>query len=361
MQDPAIARLEKARDLFESGLEAVKGNRQSSEQSEQDRPQYSINNGLPLSEKHYAQFMEMLHYNLWERYESTNIPNGKMIDMGDALVYTDTAGNIKYAVEILDDVNEFASLIIEYIKDEMFEGADFDETRQIIEDHFGERSALFFSQRSYQTDKGQITRRTTKNQGRKGERSGNSFSVSTGEENGEVEYSLPVSSETDANYMAAVETGDMDAAQRMVDEAAESVMKDSKIRDEDGKLMTVYHGTEESFTVFDPAKGRANMGIQGMFFSPWVEEAAGYGGKVGSYYLDIKNPAPESVGYAALRKYQGQNGAGAKAREYLFSQGYDGVNNEDQEYIAFYPEQIKSVDPVTYDDAGNIIPPERAL
>lgn len=40
----------------------------------------------------------------------------------------------------------------------------------------------------------------------------------------------------DADYLYAVEHGDMETAQRMVDEAAELAFADSKIRDEDGKL-----------------------------------------------------------------------------------------------------------------------------
>ena len=42
------------------------------------------------------------------------------------------------------------------------------------------------------------------------------------------------------------------------------------------------------------------------------------------------------------------------------NEGYDGVINEEDgviwEYIAFSPNQIKSADPVTYDDNGNVIP-----
>ena len=119
---------------------------------------------------------------------------------------------------------------------------------------------------------------------------------------------------------------------------------DSKIRDEDGNLLVVYHGTDADFTVFDRTKSRANMDIQGSFFSPWDIDAGGYGGNVKAYYLNIKNPAPESVGYKALNMFKGQNNAGVKAREYLESLGYDGVNNGGEEYIAFNPEQIKLVD-----------------
>lgn len=120
--------------------------------------------------------------------------------------------------------------------------------------------------------------------------------------------------------------------------------KESKIRDDDGNLLVVYHETSENFTVFDRTKSRANMDIQGSFFSPWDIDAGGYGGNVGAYYLNIKNPASESMGYKALNKFQGQNNAGVKAREYLESLGYDGVNNGGEEYIAFRSEQIKRID-----------------
>ena len=116
----------------------------------------------------------------------------------------------------------------------------------------------------------------------------------------------------------------------------------SKIVDENGEPMVVYHGSEEDFNVFDKTKGRANMDIQGMFFSPWDDDARGYGSNVRAFYLNIRKPANESTGYKALKKFQGQNGACIKAREYLVSVGYDGVNNEDQEFVAFEANQIKS-------------------
>ena len=128
----------------------------------------------------------------------------------------------------------------------------------------------------------------------------------------------------------------------------------SKIVDENGEPLVVYHGSEEDFTVFDKTRGRANMDVQGMFFSPWDDDARGYGSNVRAFYLNIKNPANENKGYKALKMFQGQNGAGVKAREYLVSQGYDGLNNEDQEYVAFEPTQIKSAtDNVGTFDAEN--------
>ena len=125
-------------------------------------------------------------------------------------------------------------------------------------------------------------------------------------------------------------------------EAFKKWFGNSKIVNDDGTPKIVYHGTNEDFEAFDRTKGRSGMDIQGMFFSPWEIDAAGYGSNVGAYYLNIRNPAPEGIAYKALNMFKGQNYAGIKAREYLERLGYDGVNNSDEEYIAFYPEQIKS-------------------
>ena len=122
----------------------------------------------------------------------------------------------------------------------------------------------------------------------------------------------------------------------------ENWFKGSKIVDENNEPLVVYHGTSEKFTIFEMDKTRSPMDIKGAFFSPWEIDAAGYGENVGAFYLSIKNPAPESVAYKALNMFKGQKNAGEKARDYLIKKGYDGVNNSDEEYIAFYPEQIKS-------------------
>ena len=140
---------------------------------------------------------------------------------------------------------------------------------------------------------------------------------------------------------------DIDSDGNKLTQQQAEYFKNSKVRDENGNLLKVYHGTTENFTVFDKTKGRANMDIQGMFFSPWEIDAKGYGGNVNAYYINITNPASERMGYMALRKFQGQNNAGVKAREYLENLGYDGVNNSDEEYITFNSNQIKLADNLT--------------
>ena len=160
-------------------------------------------------------------------------------------------------------------------------------------------------------------------------------------------YSMQNSAEDASGKHSLMDIPAMDSTGRELSAEQREYFKDSKVRDEDGNLLVVYHGTDADFTVFDASKGRANMDIQGMFFSPWELDAQGYGSNVSAYYLDIKNPASEAVGYKALNRFKGQNNAGVKAREYLQSLGYDGVNNGNEEYIAFEPSQIKRIDNLT--------------
>lgn len=157
-------------------------------------------------------------------------------------------------------------------------------------------------------------------------------------------YSMQNSAEDASGKYSLMDIPAMDSTGRELSAEQREYFKDSKVRDDDGNLLVVYHGTDADFTVFDASKGRANMDIQGMFFSPWELDAQGYGKNVSAYYLNITNPASEALGYKALNMFKGENNAGVKAREYLQSLGYDGVNNGDEEYIAFSPEQIKLVD-----------------
>ena len=202
----------------------------------------------------------------------------------------------------------------------------------------------------------------------------------------------------DSEYLEAVKNNDMETAQRLVDEAAERAFAESKIRDEDGKLLKVYHGTPKDFTVF------RNSG-SGMYFTADPDYARGYtqlNGKMLKTFLNIKKPFDilnDSIarkifidefikgGYAQgihpsstlteINKYI-QNGVdwveGDNLIEFLEENEYDYdglIINEGSDsvatatgnvqkwrgysYVTFNSEQIKSADPVTYDDNGNVI------
>jgi len=77
-------------------------------------------------------------------------------------------------------------------------------------------------------------------------------------------------------------------------------LKDTKVRNEKGQIIPVYHGTNSEFDVFDKTKrsnyssGAFDIGNYGYNFSSNIEVAksfqGGVKGQVKEVYLDIKNP-----------------------------------------------------------------------
>ena len=196
-----------------------------------------------------------------------------------------------------------------------------------------------------------------------------------------------VSQRLDADYIAAVKKGDMVTAQRMVDEAAR----------EAGYTYKGYHGTRNGgFTVFKNRLPGMIEGLKSIFLAK-DEGTAGqyaYGGnrKVYSLYAKMDNPLVVDCGHSEATSIFTGNKPEIRelARKYLRdvwetfsptdnlttdqigylalrSGKYDGVifKNVNDSYTnrrvtdvyeVFEPEQIKSADPITYDDNGNIIP-----
>lgn len=94
--------------------------------------------------------------------------------------------------------------------------------------------------------------------------------------------------------------------------------KDSKVRDENGNLLVVYHGTPERFNIFK--SGYGGLYGAGMYFTEDVKYAEGYsknltingksvGGRVISAYINLENPLTidnikdlDDVYYKASRK-----------------------------------------------------------
>ena len=167
-------------------------------------------------------------------------------------------------------------------------------------------------------------------------------------------YADTRTAELDSEYEQAVKSGDKKKQRALVFEAAERAMPNSVIRGGDGKLKPVYHYTNNNFTKFDRSRARTGNEMDGFFFAPDVESTREYGNKRISAFLNITNPAYDPY---LDRKH---NDSGTLLREKLAYEGYDGViRTEDgraYEYMAFDPEQIKSAELITYDDAGNVIP-----
>ena len=168
----------------------------------------------------------------------------------------------------------------------------------------------------------------------------------------------------DNEYLAAVEAGDTATMQRMVDEAAKAAGYDSP---------KVYHGTSSgSFNEFDikrQGRNRMDKTDSGFFFTSREDLAKLYTKRTGaiiSSRLSLKNPYRVSVPKdfiwmkdASTQQsqvfYDFNNVAIQKAAK---DGGHDGiiVEGSDTLYIVFSPNQIKSADPITYDEGGNVIP-----
>ena len=119
---------------------------------------------------------------------------------------------------------------------------------------------------------------------------------------------------------------------RTLSKEQQEFFKDSKVRDEEGKLIPVYHGTKADFNVFAQSEGGA-LG-KGIYFAESYDYAKGFGrnGKVVEAYVNIKNPYVVSW-------------PGNYNQEELKTKGYDGIYHTGNKFwVAFEPNQIKNID-----------------
>lgn len=206
----------------------------------------------------------------------------------------------------------------------------------------------------------------------------------------EAILSFRITPDQDAEYMSAVESGDMEAADRMVHDAAMAA----------GYNLEAYHGTDVDFNEFKRRRhANGNIWGSGFYFADSEDAAAGWGERAkianrsGDYkvlhtYLSVHNPF-ELYGdrlelglgeYAedviskldpeydadiieAIRTetpiddYRGE--ANDRIAEAIHELGFDAIQGyyyDEYHTMVFSPNQVKSADPVTYDDNGNIIP-----
>ena len=182
----------------------------------------------------------------------------------------------------------------------------------------------------------------------------------------DVRYAL-----SDEEYLAAVEAGDTDAAQAMVDQAAK----------EAGYTIKSYHGTlAKDFTEFKKSfiGSRFNYDDKGFFFIDRKSIAEDYAtsaydrnmkGRVLEVYLRVKKPLivdkafclreglgnpfrdDDAIGvWDAYLEFFKDEAAARKADGIILDDGMSKMT------VVFDGEQIKSADPITYDNAGNVIP-----
>jgi len=186
-----------------------------------------------------------------------------------------------------------------------------------------------------------------------------------------VEKGLPLFSrkEADAEYMAAAESGDTETAQRMVYEAAKAAGY---------TVGPVVHRTKDDFTVFDLSKASKSAvwgpAIYASLGDTWNPQHLRGGrdirGYVGGDVIDLTRPLnpgdltrlSEAVGrpvdtvpLLSLEKRYGSVAEGLKVAGYSAAL-HKGPGTSGTHIAVFDPNQIKSAEPITRDDAGNIIP-----
>lgn len=154
----------------------------------------------------------------------------------------------------------------------------------------------------------------------------------------------------------------------------ERYFEKSQARDDEGRLLVVYHATDADFTVFDKAKqGSANdPGVwgSGFYFDTDQSFAEEFGSKSKPYYLNITNPLrttydadchvvagifrragidipfkikPDTSLLQFIKKFGNR-----KFSDTLQALGYDGVIVSGEECVIFEPEQAKltnNIDP----------------
>lgn len=161
-----------------------------------------------------------------------------------------------------------------------------------------------------------------------------------------------ISPEEDAAYLEAVYKGDMEAAQQMIFEAAKKKYGDALVVDDDGKPVVFYHGTKKQITKFDPSKDKNGFGD--VYFTDDPEYAKRFGPEAMACILVAENPSihdfkKEGFSNALTSRYSGHDAA--------FVHGVmDFTGIEHGEVLMRNMKHIKSADPVTYNNEGNVIP-----
>jgi hypothetical protein len=182
---------------------------------------------------------------------------------------------------------------------------------------------------------------------------------------------------SDTDYLSAVQQGDTQAAQRMVDEAAKAAGY---------TVGPVYHGTRSQFTEFDTSEGSHFGTFEQAKNRLDQTRWRGGDGYIKPYYLsgnflrmkDVGDwEKPEKIVSQLVRIGLVDSSFGDKVRrmsrnnpndaqfavfDAIRSEGYDGVvysnrvEGKGDSYMMLDPQQAKIADPITRDDAGNVIP-----
>lgn len=146
---------------------------------------------------------------------------------------------------------------------------------------------------------------------------------------------------------------------RQLTKKQQEYFKDSKVRDENGSLLTVYHGTNSDFTVFDRGKigenywQSGNSAYGGFYFTDKKSSAESYAalstglngkGRVVESYLNITNPLIRETGRDAFEFFDDHSIELLQEADIAENDGIIIKGEKRNLYIAFNSEQIKNTD-----------------
>jgi hypothetical protein len=168
--------------------------------------------------------------------------------------------------------------------------------------------------------------------------------------------------ENDAAYLKAVESGDNETAQRMVDAAAKAAGY---------TIGPVYHGSSENAGEFNEFAPKNSKFLGANFFTPDYEIGVKFANRYGDsnreprkFYLKLENPLIDKI-----PSREGRDATGYDQASEAKQLGHDsfilspigeriagGKLKYSKQYGVFDSNNIKSADPITRDNAGNVIP-----
>jgi len=166
---------------------------------------------------------------------------------------------------------------------------------------------------------------------------------------------------------AAIARGDMVEAQRLRDLHFKVSAPNTKIVDENGNPLRLYHGTNNKFNSFDESLyGTTDGGMYGtgVYTTPYKEYAEQYGDNIMDLYANISNPVDArnlSIDDLMLGKLEEGNNIfrwtdiGGK-RDGVFGKNHYLNTKHPYEVVSHNPSKVKSADAVTYDNKGVRIP-----
>ena len=166
---------------------------------------------------------------------------------------------------------------------------------------------------------------------------------------------------------AAIARGDMSEAQRLRDLHFKVNAHNTKIVDDSGNPLKVYHGTKNKFNTFDESLyGSTDGGMYGtgVYTTPYKEYAERYGDNIMNLYANIKYPVDArnlSIEDLMIGKLEEGNNI---FRWHDIGGVRDGVLGKNHylntkypyEIVSHKPNNMKLADAITYDDKGVRIP-----